>query len=303
MLHAIIDVGSNTIRLSIFDIGTQASKPVQIYNKKAMAGLAGYIDGDGSLSERGIKRAIDCIQSHQRKIVHFHVDTVSAFATAVLRNAANSTDAVRQIQEATGLDLQVLSGDDEARLGFFGAMHGLEASEGALFDIGGASTEIVVFEQRKPVFSTSLSFGSLSLFLSNVDGVVADLAEQACIRATVEDALEKLDGIRNYSFETVFGIGGSIRAAGKLSDALFHDGHKMLDIQLADMEAMLTRFGKPGREGLREILSVVPDRIHTVVPGMVCAHAVARKFNSSHIVVSPYGVREGYLFTHVIGEC
>jgi exopolyphosphatase / guanosine-5'-triphosphate,3'-diphosphate pyrophosphatase len=302
LLHAVIDVGSNTIRLSIFEVVAPSEEPVQVFNKKIMAGLAGYVDQNRMLSPHGITRAIECIQSHQRKIMNFNVTTVSVFATAVLRNVSNSIQAIEAIEAACNLSIEILSGEDEARLSFFGAMHALDAKQGVLFDIGGASTEIVIFKDRSIHFAGSVPHGSLNLFLGNVEAVLPTYEEQAHIAQIFQTALAQMEGLSEDVFETIYGVGGTIRGAGKLSDALYHDGAKMRKLEVTQMAEMLKDFGTPGHYALRKILSIIPDRVHTVVPGMICAYTIARRFSSSQIIVSRYGLREGYLFARVLGE-
>lgn len=302
MDHAIIDVGSNTIRLTIFEVDEKTHDIVQIYNRKLMAGLAGFVNEGGCLSKKGIERAIECIQSHQRRLKHFKVDSVSAFATAVIRNAANGEDACKKISKACDVPISILSGEEEATLGFFGAIHAIDATDGVLFDIGGGSTEIVHFRNGMPVFAASLPYGSLNLFLANVEGVLPTEREEGAIRRTIDAALDAADHLDEACYDTIFGVGGSARSMGKLADYLYHDGKKERLVSVDEMRRMLELPLWPGNSTLRQVLAVVPDRVHTVFPGMICADAIACRCEAKQVAIARYGVREGYLFSRVLGE-
>ena len=143
MKCGIADVGSNTIRLSIYRWeGTQFKL---LLNKKVMAGLAGYIK-DGALSDSGILVACRTLAGFRALLDNFGLHDLYVFGTASLRNIVNTEDAVQTIREVTGLTVEVLSGADEAALSFQGAAAGGGASSGLLTDIGGGSTELVAYD-------------------------------------------------------------------------------------------------------------------------------------------------------------
>ena len=143
MKCGIADVGSNTIRLSIYRWeGTQFKL---LLNKKVMAGLAGYIK-DGALSDSGILVACRTLSSYRALLDNFQVSKMHVFATASLRNISNTGEAVETIRDVTGIPVEVLSGDAEAALSFKGAVLPGGVSTGLLADIGGGSFELVSYE-------------------------------------------------------------------------------------------------------------------------------------------------------------
>ncbi len=161
MIHAIIDIGSNTVRMAVYQIKDSAVE--QIMKKKdTTVGLASFMH-DNVLEERGIKRLVYALEDFQKFLAALHIENISIFTTGALRNAANSREAIEEIKTRTGLDIYVIRGEEEAELDFIGATHDLAAEEGLLFDIGGASTEMVHYKAQKIVRKTSLPVGSLYL--------------------------------------------------------------------------------------------------------------------------------------------
>ena len=161
MKQAIIDIGSNSIRLTLYETDGLSFKI--LFREKIMAGLAGYVE-DGKLSAEGIECACAGLLTFRGILQTLAIDRISVFATASLRNISNTKQALSVIHAATGYSVEVISGEDEALFGYAGAMRELHLTGGAFLDIGGASTEIVTFEDGRPVDFASFPIGSLSLY-------------------------------------------------------------------------------------------------------------------------------------------
>ena len=123
MKQAVIDIGSNSMRLSVYET-TETGTFTILFKDKIMAGLAGYVE-EGALSPEGITRAILGLRSFRGTLRALNIPQVAVFATASLRNIRNTAQAVAEIQRGTGFAIEVLSGEEEARLGYAGAMEEL----------------------------------------------------------------------------------------------------------------------------------------------------------------------------------
>ena len=146
MKYAVIDVGSNTVRLCVYDVLCPEKRKFKtIMNRKIMAGLAAYIV-DGAFSDEGIAEAILAVKKCIKRASYLSPDRIDMFATAVLRNISNSAQAIAAIEQGAGCTISLLSNADEAHLGFVGASSRGTLDDGALIDIGGGSTEITVIE-------------------------------------------------------------------------------------------------------------------------------------------------------------
>lgn len=145
MICAIIDIGSNTMRMSVYKIeGRQFNV---LLSKKETAGLANYIT-EGEMSEEGIGVIIAVLRRFCASLEYVTVDTIHAFATASLRNITNSQKVIERIYNAVGLEIELISGEEEAILSYSGAINAAPFEDGCLFDLGGGSTEIVAFDNR-----------------------------------------------------------------------------------------------------------------------------------------------------------
>ena len=163
MNHAVIDLGSNTIHLLVF--GHENGEVTKVLSEKDVAGLAGYIE-DGVLGTDGITKACEIVNKFKKLALEIvGPSDIHLFATASLRNIRNSKEAVDIIEKETSLVPDVLDGEEEGRLGFTGAKMSVECSDGILVDIGGASTELVIFKNGKIKNIASMPIGSLLLYM------------------------------------------------------------------------------------------------------------------------------------------
>ena len=128
-MYAIIDIGSNTIRLNVYQVEEDGAIH-SIFQSKETAGLAGYVQEDGSMSREGLDRAADALLRFRSILDALHIENRAVFATASLRNITNSEEAVFQLQERTGLMIRLLSGREEAILDYVGATSGMEERAG-----------------------------------------------------------------------------------------------------------------------------------------------------------------------------
>ena len=296
MICGIVDLGSNTIRLSIYHWEGQDFR--LLLNKKTMAGLAGYVQG-GVLSDSGILVACRTLSSYRALLDNFQVSKMHVFATASLRNISNTGEAVETIRDVTGIPVEVLSGDAEAALSFKGAVLPGGVSTGLLADIGGGSFELVSYEDMSITSACSLPVGSLSLYTRFVNGLFPTSEERKAMRAYVEEQLDRARtaGVRR---SRLCGVGGTIRALNKLSVDVFHKPPESRSMTAEELRELYKLLKKDGRDTLRQILHAAPDRVHTLVPGLVILNTIIKAYGVEQVTASSSGVREGYLMDRVM---
>ena len=297
MKCGIVDVGSNTIRLSIYHWEGQKFK--LLMNKKEMAGLAGYIK-NGLLSDSGILVACRVLAGFKALLRNFDIADLYVFGTASLRNIVNTEEALETIEAVTGIKVEVLSGADEAAFSFLGATVGGGApGSGMLADVGGGSTELVAYQDGAITSGCSLPMGSLSLFTKHVSGLFPTKEERKAIRSDVREELEKAKtaGLR---CSHLTGVGGPSRAAAKLCNDLSGADPDNRIIPAGEIHALYKGLKKGDQDTLRQILRSVPDRVHTILPGLAILTAILDAYEVSTVSVSACGVREGYLLRRVM---
>lgn len=316
MSFALIDIGSNTIRLSTYATGDEAralietSPPgeldqvngfVRVFSKKVMAQLATFTDDDGALTGDGIARATDALVYLTSLASHLGVTDVRAFATASLRDVSNSADALRRIEEGTGLSIELISGDEEARLGFASFIREHPLDTGVICDIGGGSTEVVFFEDGELSQSASLKIGSLKAHKKYVGGLLPTPTEAAYIRQKVGTCLDRAGfDSGTAAVTTVCGIGGSARAVVKLMSQMGLEARTGTAFPTGQLDDVVRTLLADGRRATDLLLRGCPERVHTLIPGALVLQAIAERFRAAEIVIGRYGVREGYVYERII---
>lgn len=300
MLYGMIDIGSNTVRMAIYRIeGTHVE---MLMKKKHTVGLAAYLR-DGVMQQQGIDKAVEILKEFRAFLLAFNITHVVAFTTAALRNAKNSAAAVGEIERRTGLPIRVITGDEEATYDFIGATHDLNEDAGLLIDIGGASTEIVSYSAGKIEQKISLPIGSLAFRTKYVHGMLPTKAECEAMREEAEATLRAATAFADVREASIAGIGGTFKGATALYNALYEKPIDNVKMEAARLEALIERF--TDEHGINEamtamLMKTVPDRIYTVIPGLIIAEVLAARFHCKEITYSDSGVREGYIYSEVL---
>lgn len=297
MMCGVIDLGSNTIRLTVYRVKDHNFKI--LFTQKTMAGLVGYVQ-NGYLKQGGIDKACEVLSSYKSIFENFEIRDLYVFATASLRNVKNTEEAVAKILEKTGLKVEVISGEEEAILDFEGATQNVDMNNGLLVDIGGGSTELVTYNNSKIVMPVSIAVGSLSLYTKCVEKILPKKSECKKIRKVVEKELACEKNIEQKKYPIICGVGGTVRAVLKLNNFMFSMAATNNEVTVEHLRYILETLSEKNSSSLNLILKICPDRIHTIVPGLCLLQTIANQYESETIIVSSYGVREGYLYDRVI---
>ncbi len=292
MKYALIDMGSNSIRLTVYGIDRTHFKT--LFKEKIMAGLAGYVE-HGRLTRDGIDCACQSLREFQSTLELLEIEHLAVFATASLRNVSNTGQAVEQIRRATGVAVEVLSGEAEAECGFYGATCDIDLAEGLFADIGGASTELALFSGQRPQRAVSVPVGSLRLYRDCVKKILPGKESRRRIEEAVRGAFAggALKDIPKR--ERMVCVGGTARAALRLCGKLFGLSDGCRTFTRDQLDQLAKRLQGSDREAADLILRYAPERIHTLIPGLMVLQYLVDRYGAREITVSHYGVREGYL--------
>ena len=305
-MYAIVDIGSNTMRLVIFKV-EEDGRPRVLLNKKEMAELASFIK-DGMMMAEGIDRACYILDSFNLLSKDLGIKKMHVFATASLRNISNSQAAVSEIEDRTGVPITLLSGEQEAEYDFVGAARTIDLKSGLLVDIGGGSTELVVYENLQMVEGVSLPIGSLSMYTKYVKHLFPTKKERRQIESCVKEMLKKYGVDKMSDCESVCGVGGTIRNVDKLNSYYYKLSRNNRFILAENLEWMVKKLENReekrfvARETLETLLNVVPERVRTILPGMIILNTIVKYFGIKNIYVSRAGVREGFLYRQVLNK-
>ena len=303
--YGVIDLGSNSIRLVIYEVkddrrSTYSSKDFKsIINDKVMAGLAAFVE-DGVFTPDGVDRAVNVLKSHMKRVRYFGCKRVDVFATAVLRNCANSEAATAAIETAINHRVRVLSAREEAHLGFVGASIGTPLAAGTLIDVGGGSTELTALASDGDHAGISIPFGCVLAYANYVRCVIPTPAECRTIADAFRKELQALPNLEGYRSERLYGIGGSVRALAKMVAAVWGDDTRPKSISRKDMEGLADLLQGDVSVFAHRAVKAAPDRVHSLVPGMIIVRTLAEELGAAEVIPCKYGIREGYLVTHML---
>ena len=274
MLHAVIDIGSNTIRMAVYQIADGGFE--MLMKRKHTVGLAGCLE-NGRLTRDGVETLVKILGGFVDLIDALGIVRVHAFATAALRRAANRSAVLAEIERRTGVRV-------------------------IMADIGGGSTEIVSFTGRAMQERWSLPLGSLALRHTHVTGLFPTPAECAAIEADVRDILAETPAVCALRAPHLVGLGGVLGSAARLH-ALLAPTEPPRRITAAELPPMIAMLGSGRPLAERDtalLLRAAPDRLHNIVPGMIIARVLADTFAAEDITYSDGGVREGYIRTEIL---
>ena len=278
MKYALIDMGSNTIHMCVYEvIGTRSTK---LFQKKIAAGIASYVE-DGNLSENGIKAAVDALRAFNQILNVLEIIDVDVFATASLRNIDNQEEVLRKITLATGRRVEIVSGRQEGIFGYYGLVQEIHPEKGYLVDIGGGSTEITAFSQKGPMNSVSYPIGCLNIYISH-----------AFEDVSYSERLGKRP--------TLYAVGGSARAVKRLCNYYFGNDEDNTKLKRKQVRELRKYLEKKGQDRIDLLIRYCPDRFHTIIPGMMILEALSERMCADSIEVASSGVREGYLYNKIV---
>lgn len=298
MKYSVIDIGSNSMRLTVYRVKGRDFKI--LFKQKKMVGLAGYVD-HGRMSRAGIERAAESLLEFKNILQMLGItERIYVFATASLRNIVNTEEAVAEIEAAAAFSIDVVTGEQEAFLGYKGVMQELSVSDGVFVDIGGASTEIAMFRSNELFFSKSFHVGSLKLYKEFVKRILPGEKTLKDMRGAIDDEFRKNGAVDPEPCEKLICTGGTARSVLRFARHLGliqADARVMDKKQLEKVGDLLLGSRKTAADA---ILKIDPERIHTIIPGYLILQYIFECFGAGKLIVSNYGVREGYLCQRIL---
>lgn len=286
---AVIDIGSNSIRLVVFEGAARA--PIPIFNEKVMCGLGRGLRSSGRLNPEGVIRARENLGRFVGAAAAMKVAGLSAFATAAVREAADGPVFIEALRRDPGLEVRVLSGEDEARLSAYGVMAGFPQAEGIVGDLGGGSLELVRVRRERVREMATLPLGPLRLNEA--------MAQGETIGALVRKSLGEIDWLAAAEGQTLYAVGGAWRSLAKVHMAQNGRALRMIDGYRAEPGDFLDFAGLLARQSQRaldRLPAISARRIEAVRASAIVLRRLIRIARPAQIVFAARGVREGVLY-------
>jgi len=299
----IVDIGSNSMRLSVIETHSDASHHV-VDEHKATPRLAGQLRGaDGTLSDEGAAELVQHLREFLDLCSAYGVAETLVVGTAALRAAANRDQVLAAVEAATGVRVEVISGEEEAWLDYQAVRHTLAVDTAYLVDIGGGSTEISLIADGRRVRSHSLAFGAVTVAERWRDGVA--LEQNLRLPQGPEAALGSLDFLLEHPHAEAVGIGGTVRNLARLHQ--IERGYPLplthnYTIPVDDVESMLRRLADTPMPRRRKLAGLARERADVIVPGGAILLAVMRRTRAGRLRVSGRGLRDGLFYARVQGD-
>ncbi|GAB0167416.1 Ppx/GppA phosphatase family protein [Lysinibacillus sp. CTST325] len=298
---AIIDIGSNTIRLVLYQYDKEEGLR-EIGNIKTVARLRTYLQPSGEMSEEGIQVLTETLLTFKAMLDDFEVTDVKAAATAAIRQATNRAEIITLMKEQTGIQIELLSEEEEAYYGFVAVAHSIGTKSAVTIDIGGGSTEITLFENKELQKSYSFPFGTVSLKQRFVKGEIMNGSEKKELIAFVKERFKSLPWIQDIGLP-IIAIGGSARNIAQIHQqkhaypiASVH-GYEMTKENLVELSMFL---GSLSFNELKQLDGLSADRADIIAPALEVFNVLMEVVGSKLFQITKKGLREGLIIQRIL---
>lgn len=293
---AVIDIGSNTSRVSVFRMNGDGHYETVADSRAALQLLRG-LNANGRAEAAATSALMAALRDFRSVARGAGAERIVALATYSVRGFARAEELVQRIQAEIGIQVEVIGGGREAELGFLGAIYGADAEDGMHLDLGGGSLELTHFRRRLPLRSWSLPLGALLLndrFLADDPPSKSQLES---LQAHVRKELRS-EGVRPLKGrERLIATGGTVRNMAKLD----RDEHRYplpqshgYTLSRRRIKDMGRRLAPLRREELADVRGLNPDRKDSIVAGALTLYTLLRVLEVEEAQVSGQGLREGY---------
>jgi exopolyphosphatase/guanosine-5'-triphosphate,3'-diphosphate pyrophosphatase len=300
MRLGVLDVGSNTVHLLVVD-ARRGGHPTPARSVKSVLRLAEHVDSVGGLSQRGADALVGAVAAACQAAKELDCDDLLGFATSAVREATNAAEVLDRVRTETGVDLQVLSGPDEARLTFLAVRRWFGWSAGRLLvlDIGGGSLEIACGRDEEPETALSLPLGAGRLTRERLPGDRPPRSAVAALREYVDAELAAVlgPGVLGGTPERAAGTSKTFRSLARLTGAAPSGAGPYVrrTLTLAGLRQVIGFISRMSSVHLAELEGVSPARAHQLLAGAVVAEAAMRATKLSSVEICPWALREGVI--------
>jgi exopolyphosphatase/guanosine-5'-triphosphate,3'-diphosphate pyrophosphatase len=303
MRLGVLDIGSNTGHLLVVDAHDGAA-PLPAFKHKQPLRLAEHLDEDGSVRESGIDALSEFTAEALVVADDKGCEEMLSFATSAVRDAVNSDAVLDQVRDRTGVEIEVLSGEDEARLTFLAVRRwfGWSAGRLAVFDIGGGSLEIAGGVNERPDVAWSLPLGAARLARTLFDHAPSD-DELRRLRKRIRTEIARDAGklLRSGAPDRAAATSKTFRSLARICGAAPSDEGALVPrtLPLEGLAEWIPKLVAMGSEGLADLPGVSPSRTHQIVPGALVAEACMDIFDLVELEICPWALREGVILERI----
>ncbi|NBN91667.1 MAG: Ppx/GppA family phosphatase [Actinobacteria bacterium] len=294
MRLGVLDVGSNTVHLQVVD-ASPGARPNPNINHKEDLRLAEYLSADGFISAEGARLLREAIKRALATAKSVEIDELLPFATSALREAVNGAEIISRINADFEIDLQVLSGEDEAKITFLAARRWYGWSSGRLLmvDIGGGSLELAVGVNEVPDVAISLPLGASRLTKEHLEGDPFTKKSIRNLRDYIEQNIAEIlpTIVQHQDSDRSIATSKTLRTLARIcGDWVDGNGKKL---RIDSLRKITPRLAEMSQEDRAELPGVSTTRAKQITAGAFVAEAVMRNLDINELEICPWALREG----------
>lgn len=300
MRMGVLDIGSNTGHLLVVD-AFRGGPPVPAHSYKEMLRLAEHLDADRAVTEEGISRLVKYVVEARAEAADLGCATILAFATSAVRDAVNADEVISRVNQASGVDLQFLAGEDEARLTFLAVRRWFGWSSGRLgvFDIGGGSLELATGSDETPEVTQSLPLGVGRLTREWLDAGRTPAELRLHVRSAIADEAGAI--LRGGAFDRAVATSKTFRSLARMCGAApSSEGQYVRRVlRRQNLAPLVEHIAEMPVADVAKLPGVSPDRAHQIRAGAIVAEATMDLFDLDELEICPWALREGVLLEYL----
>lgn len=298
----IIDLGSNTTRLIVM-----AYRPGHSFRlTDEVSGVVRLVEGvgpDRTLQPEPMRRAIEMLKMFHTFCRSTGVQHIVTVGTSAVRNAANQAEFLEQLRRDAGLELRVLSGEEEAYYGYLGVVNSLSLTNGYSIDIGGGSTEVTEIYRRTFSRSFSQEAGAVRFTENYVNSDPVSKSDFRALEQAAVDAFSGLDWFQTHAGALLAGVGGTIRNLARIDQKRrrhpIERVHNYI-LTASALDTIVSLLRRSSRSKRESIPGLNRDRADVILAGAVILRQLMKQGNFEELVVSGSGLREGLFYEHFL---
>lgn len=294
---AVIDIGSNTVRLVVYENRERA--PYVVFNEKVFCGLGRGVSEDGLMIEEAMDLAIKTLKRFSMLLAKMAITDPRIVATSAVRDADNGSDFIKRVKQTTDLNIEVINGIEEARLTGCGVICAVPHASGIVADLGGGSLELAIVDDKKVSNEVTLPIGPLRL--QDQDGLWMN-SPKSIVKKNLK-SVEWLNTVRGRKF---YAVGGAWRSLARIHMKVVGYQHINMHnyvIPVDEITALARRISKMSLLELDEYRPYISEkRINIISLASLTLYQLLKTIKPSKFVVSAFGVREGVLYDEMDAE-
>src|SRR5215813_3874452 len=292
---AAIDVGSNAIRLSIANVSSDGGYNT-VYSVREPVRLGQDVFTKGIISAHTIARMLESFNTFKQKLVEHGVTHVKAVGTSAIREATNRDAVLKTVAKATGIEISIIGGEEEARLIHLAAKASvnLKNKVALLVDVGGGSVEVVLADDTTVLCTESYSMGSVRL-LKILDEKAGEERFNQLVTEYVDATQRRLEQeIGNQKIDVCVGTGGSIESLGELRKELFNKNSSQ-KLTAEELKGLVKKLRATSIEDRIRDMRLRPDRADVIFPAAIVLHKIVQQAGVDEVVIPGIGLKDGVL--------